>query len=76
MKKKLLWMTMTAMMMAATGMAQESNRTEVVETTSGPVQGIVQEGTNAFLGIPYARVERYMPPLPVKAWKDVRVCDH
>lgn len=48
----------------------------MVNTTSGPVQGIVQEGTNAFLGIPYARVERCMPPLPVKSWKEVRQCDH
>ena len=30
----------------------------------------------AFLGIPYARVERFMPPLPVKPWDTVRVCDH
>ena len=30
----------------------------------------------AFLGIPYARVERFMPPQPVKKWNDIRVCDH
>ena len=30
----------------------------------------------AFLGIPYAEVERFMPPKPVKAWKEVRMCDH
>ena len=65
-----------AIMMTVAGWSQENKKTEVVNTTSGPVQGIVQEGTNAFLGIPYARVERCMPPLPVKSWKDVRVCDH
>lgn len=30
----------------------------------------------AFLGIPYAKVERFMPPLPVDRWDTVRVCDH
>ena len=30
----------------------------------------------AFLGIPYARVERFMPPLPVEPWDTVRVCDY
>ena len=30
----------------------------------------------AFLGIPYAKVERFMPPQPVKKWKGVRACDH
>ena len=30
----------------------------------------------AFLGIPYARVERFMPPLPVEKWDTIRVCDH
>ncbi len=71
-----LLLTLMAIMMTVAGWSQENKKTEVVNTTSGPVQGIVQEGTNAFLGIPYARVERCMPPLPVKAWKDVRVCDH
>ena len=54
--------------------AEES--TEVVNTKCGKVQGILQEGTMAFLGIPYARVERFMPPQPVAKWKGVRQCDH
>lgn len=54
--------------------AEES--TEVVNTKCGKVQGIMQEGTMAFLGIPYARVERFMPPQPVAKWKGVRQCDH
>ena len=48
----------------------------VVRTESGLVQGINQEGTTGFLGIPYAKVERFMPPKPVDKWKGVRVCDH
>lgn len=48
----------------------------VVNTESGKVKGFDQEGTMAFLGIPYAKVERFMPPLPVDKWDTVRVCDH
>ena len=47
-----------------------------VSTTSGPVSGIIQEGTMAWLGIPYAKVERFMPPQPVDKWDTIRVCDH
>ena len=48
----------------------------IVNTESGKVKGIEQEGTKAFLGIPYAKVERFMPPLPVDKWDTVRICDH
>ena len=48
----------------------------VVKIHSGKVKGFEQEGTQAFLGIPYAKVERFMPPLPVEAWDSVRICDH
>ena len=47
----------------------------VVRTKSGPVRGVEEEGTLAFKGIPYARVERFMPPLPVEKWDTVMVCD-
>jgi para-nitrobenzyl esterase len=55
--------------------AQEKTK-EVVNTTQGKVCGIIQEGTMAFLGIPYAKVERFMPPQPVEKWEGVRACDH
>ena len=48
----------------------------VVSTVSGNVSGIMQEGSMAYLGIPYAEVERCMPPLPVDKWEGVRACDH
>ena len=48
----------------------------VVRTKSGLVKGIEEDGTLAFLGIPYAKVERFMPPLPVDKWDTVMVCDH
>lgn len=73
MKTKLM-SAMVALSIATVCVAQD--KTPVVNTKSGPVQGIVQEGTMAWLGIPYAKVERFMPPKPVKAWKEVRGCDH
>ena len=48
----------------------------VVSTTSGKISGIMQEGSMAYLGIPYAKVERCMPPQPVEKWEGVRACDH
>ena len=65
------------MMLLAAGMsmAQEGS-TPVISTTNGKISGTVQEGSFAFLGIPYAKVERCMPPLPVDKWDGVRACDH
>ena len=37
----------------------------VVRTKAGLVKGIEEEGTLAYKGIPYATVERFMPPQPV-----------
>ena len=48
----------------------------IVRTQDGLVKGIEQDSTLAFLGIPYAKVERFMPPLPVDKWDTVMVCDH
>jgi len=48
----------------------------IVKIDSGLVQGIYEEGTLAFKGIPYAKIERYMPPQKPDKWKGVRVCDH
>jgi len=56
--------------------AQKAVTNPVVRITDGQVQGIQQEGTEAFLGIPYAHVERFMPPQPVTPWDTVMVCDH
>ena len=74
MKKNLLLLALLLLFLTAAN-AQGDNK-EIVSTTSGKVSGIMQEGTMAFLGIPYAKVERFMPPQPVKKWKGVRVCDH
>ena len=74
---KSLVISLCALLFAGvTAMAQESGETVVVNTTCGKVSGIMQEGTMGFLGIPYAKVERFMPPQPVDKWEGVRACDH
>ena len=52
-----------------------SNDPMVVKTCAGKVQGVEEEGTMAFKGIPYARIERFMPPQKVEPWDTVMVCD-
>ncbi len=74
MKKNLLLLALLLLSITVAN-AQGENK-EIVSTTFGKVSGIIQEGTMAFLGIPYAKVERFMPPQPVKKWKGVRACDH
>ena len=46
----------------------------VVRIKFGLIKGFEQEGSMAFLGIPYAKVERFIPPLPVDSLDEVRVC--
>ena len=71
MKMKRLLVCLLGMSLAAS-MALAADH-PIVKTRSGQVLGTVQEGSMAFLGIPYAHVERFMPPKPVK-WKGVREC--
>ncbi len=47
----------------------------VVKISSGMVRGFNQEGSIAFLGIPYAQTERFMPPKTVKPWSGIRDCN-
>ncbi|NLZ18648.1 MAG: carboxylesterase/lipase family protein [Bacteroidales bacterium] len=46
-----------------------------VKTTKGKVLGVEEEGTIAFKGIPYAKIERFMPPQEAEPWDTVMVCD-
>ncbi|CAG7721003.1 unnamed protein product [Allacma fusca] len=50
---------------------------EIVETTSGKVKGSTGESRDGrkfhqFLGIPYAKAKRFMPPTDPDSWTDVR----
>ena len=73
--KRIMMIALVAALTAASVWAQPAKEL-TVKTRSGWVQGIDQEGTKAFLGIPYAKTERFMPPKPADKWKGVRVCDH
>lgn len=64
-----------ALLFVMSGMAQNDAQM-VVSTESGLVKGCDHEGSMGFLGIPYAKVERFMPPQPVAKWDTIRVCDH
>jgi para-nitrobenzyl esterase len=56
----------------ATAAAQES---PVVQTTSGPVAGTVENGLRVFRGIPYAAPPvgdlRWLPPQPMAPWTEI-----
>ena len=55
---------------------KESILTEIVNLTSGPIQGEKIDGVNQFLGIPYAQSiagkNRFLPPQPIESWTEVR----
>src|SRR5256885_8448438 len=63
-------------LLAVTGISPQATAAEhgrpLVRTAAGPVQGFVSNGTNAFLGIPYAAppvgAQRWQPPQPHAAW--------
>src|SRR5260221_3704179 len=44
----------------------------LVETETGKVRGYMHKGIFTYKGIPYARAERFMPPVKPAAWKDIR----
>lgn len=52
------------------------NEKMVIETKSGKIQGIYEEGLYVFKGIPYAAApvgqRRWLPPEPVEPWTGVR----
>jgi len=56
--------------------AQTLAQGPVIETTSGPVRGEVQDGVSIFRGLPYAAPpvgpRRWRPPAPAVSWTEVR----
>lgn len=44
----------------------------VVQTQNGKVSGYIEEGIFTYKGIPYAKAERFMPPVPADSWEGIR----
>lgn len=65
-----------AMIGTAGAQPQQLSLTRIVQIESGPVQGVVQDGVDEFLGIPYAAPPvgnlRWRPPQPALKWQRVR----
>ncbi len=76
MKKRVSGMVLSWLL--AAGVVQGATApvvTPVVNTRSGPVQGLVEHGVSVFKGIPYAAPpigeRRFMPPTPVEPWNEI-----
>lgn len=58
-----------------TRMSVADAATNAIQTRSGKITGLVEEGLNVFRGIPYARPpvgqQRWLPPQPPEAWSGV-----
>ncbi|MBR1570114.1 MAG: carboxylesterase/lipase family protein [Bacteroidales bacterium] len=51
---------------------ETSARLTTAQTQSGPVAGYIEDGVYTYKGIPYAKAERFMPPVDPDPWTDVR----
>lgn len=52
-----------------------SNDTQTVASTRyGMIEGYLDDGIYTFKGIPYAKVERFMPPQDPEPWEGLRQC--
>lgn len=49
-----------------------SAKVAVVPTEGGRVQGFIRNGIVTFRGLPYAKAERFMPPVKADPWSGVR----
>jgi para-nitrobenzyl esterase len=51
---------------------QADSKTAVVQTNNGKVAGYIDNGIYNYKGIPYAKAERFMPPVKADSWEGVR----
>lgn len=58
----------------ALGKSADAMSNSVVETASGKVSGKPSGSATAFLGIHYAKAQRFQPPQPVSPWRGIREC--
>lgn len=59
---------------ARTAELQTSAEATLAQTTGGSVAGYIDNGIFTYKGIPYAKAERFMPPVPADKWEGVRSC--
>lgn len=86
MKKIVLWLALLAVVGIVIGIVAvragghairtseiaASSSCGVAETRSGLVAGYLEDGVFAFKGIPYAKAERFMPPVAPDEWEGIR----
>lgn len=67
-------LAVSALLMAVPAMAEEydANNPPIADTAQGQLCGYMDEGTYAFLGIPYATAGRFEEPQKVEPWDGVR----
>lgn len=53
---------------------QTSAEATLAQTAGGSVAGYIDNGIFTYKGIPYAKAERFMPPVPADKWEGVRSC--
>ena len=84
--KKLSILLSAAMIAAGCGTATQKNacsngcqseletsaEATVVQTCRGKVAGYVDDGIFTYKGIPYAKAERFMAPVPADSWEGIR----
>ncbi|MCQ2251150.1 MAG: carboxylesterase family protein [Bacteroidales bacterium] len=77
---KITAIAISALCIATGAFAQKNKKHQepenIVRIESGLIQGTTQNGAEAYLGIPYAKVERFMPPKKAESWDGIRLCDH
>ncbi len=54
------------------GEIMASSETAITEIESGKVAGYVENGIYIYKGIPYAKAERFMPPVAANKWEGIR----
>ena len=81
---RLIIMSITATFISCSGTVSEkrlktgkyeitaSNESGIVQTQYGKVAGYVDNGIFVYKGIPYAKAERFMPPVKADSWEGIR----
>ncbi len=59
---------------ACCGELRADNDDALTVTENGKVAGYVDGNVYVFKGIPYAKAERFMPPVPADNWEGIRSC--